>query len=77
MKYYFSKRKPRKCPKCGSNKVATILFGLPVYSEKLQQDMDSGKIVLGGCCISAHDPTWQCVDCGTGIHKENLREMLK
>ncbi len=77
MKYYYSKHKPRKCPKCGSNKVAAILFGLPVYSEKLQQDMDSGKIVLGGCCVTDHDPTWQCVDCGTGIYKENLREMLK
>ncbi len=76
MKYYFSKRKPRKCPKCGSNKVAAILFGLPVYSENLQQDMDSGKIVLGGCCISAHDPTWQCIDCGIEIYQSKLRGIL-
>lgn len=77
MNHYFSKRKPQKCPSCGSKKIAKILYGLPAFSEKLQKDMDEGKIVLGGCCITDEDPTWQCVECETQIHEECLRDVLK
>ena len=39
-----------KCPKCGSQKIAEIQFGLLRDSEELQKDMDAGKIV-GGAVI--------------------------
>jgi hypothetical protein len=69
-KRYSSEEQPEKCPGCGSEKVALILWGLPAYSDELQREMDAGKIVLGGCCVSADDPSWTCIDCGARIHKD-------
>ena len=71
---YEYKRKPRKCPKCDSKRIATILWGMPAYSKKLESDMQDGKIVLGGCCIEIGDPKWQCADCDTEFFKDNEDE---
>ncbi|MCQ2348423.1 MAG: hypothetical protein MJZ65_04460 [Paludibacteraceae bacterium] len=60
--------KPRKCPKCGG-KVARIFYGLPAYTEKLQADLDAGRVILGGCCRTEHDPTWQCTKCGQEFYQ--------
>ena len=65
------KRKPRKCPQCGSVKVATILRGMPTFSEKLMTDISEGKVVLGGCCITENDPSWQCNECHMQFFKTN------
>ncbi len=56
--------KPEKCPVCKSDNIAKILWGMPEYSKKLQKDMDSGRIFIGGCCISDNDPQWHCNECG-------------
>ena len=64
-----AKIKPKKCPSCGSEKVADILWGMPAFSRKLEKDLEDGKIVLGGCCVTDHDPEWQCVDCETRIFR--------
>ena len=53
-----------KCPHCGSRNTANILYGMPAFSEKFQKDLDNGKIVLGGCCITGFDPKKHCNDCG-------------
>lgn len=53
-----------ECPKCGSKDIAEILWGMPVYDEKLIHDLEEGRIVLGGCCITGEDPDWHCNDCG-------------
>ena len=68
-----------KCPYCGSKNTARILYGMPVFSDELQAKLDSGKLHLGGCCISgvrdsngsmiALDPERYCNDC----HKEFAR----
>jgi len=71
---YENIRKPRKCPKCGSTRIATILYGFPVHSIKLMDDIDSGKVALGGCCISDDDPVWECVDCETTIYKKGKKK---
>jgi len=42
------KRKPRKCPQCGSAKIADILYGHPAYLPELDKSLKEGKIVLGG-----------------------------
>ena len=42
------KRKPRKCPQCGSAKIADILYGLPIFSPELEKELKDGKIELGG-----------------------------
>ena len=46
-----------KCPNCGKGNPSKLLWGMPVYSEELQRDIDSGKIRLAGCCIIDDNPT--------------------
>ncbi len=55
--------KPKTCPKCGSAKVAAILYGLPVFNDDLERAIDAGEIALGGCCIMGDDPLWRCLEC--------------
>ena len=71
---YFAKRKPIKCPKCGSKKVARILWGKPAFSPELEKELEEQKIVLGGCCCSLHAPSWCCAECNTPIYRESLRD---
>jgi hypothetical protein len=66
---YKSAKKPDKCPECGSEKIANIMYGLPAFSPSLKEKIKDDKIVLGGCCITNDDPTWKCVDCNTLIYK--------
>jgi len=51
--------------------ISSVLYGMPAFSPKLQKDIDEGKIVLGGCCISLDNPSWECADC-----HEKFREIL-
>ena len=64
------KRKPRKCPQCGSSRIANILYGMPEFSPELDKSLKEGKIALGGCCISNDDPKWKCTECEVDIYKE-------
>ena len=64
------KRKPPKCPKCRSARIADILYGLPIFSPELEKELKDGKIELGGCCVTGDDPIWKCTECGTDIYKE-------
>ena len=57
------KRKPRKCPACGSKKIASIMYGMPFFSPELEKDLEDGRIVLGGCSIMDDDPKWECSEC--------------
>ena len=50
----------RKCPACGG-KVVPIVYGMP--GERLMQDADDGKVILGGCCILDFSPDRGCLDC--------------
>jgi len=65
------KSKPDKCPKCGSAKVANILYGMPIFNEKLERGLESGEVTLGGCCITDDDPLWLCTACD---HRWGKRE---
>ena len=53
--------RPSACPQCGSNRVVRIVYGLP--GPELMHKAQAGEVVLGGCCITANDPQWQCQDC--------------
>ncbi len=57
-------KRPGVCPECGGESIARYLWGLPARSEKLQRDIDEGRIVCGGCCVTGADPDWHCNDCG-------------
>ena len=59
-----NKKAQIKCPRCGSKDTARILYGMPAFSDELQEKMDAGKLVLGGCCITeinvnGRDVQWQ------------------
>ena len=53
----------RICPRCGSRETAPILWGMPAYTEKLQEQLNNKEILLGGCCITENDPTHHCFKC--------------
>ena len=57
------KMEKKSCPKCGSDDVATILWGLPIEDPELDKALEEKKIVLGGCVVSKNDPYWECNDC--------------
>jgi len=59
-----SKRKPRRCRSCGSLNVATIHYGYPKLSEKLIEDIEAQKVILGGCVNDDDSAAWRCSDCG-------------
>ena len=71
-RYEYS-RKPRKCPACKESTVATILWGMPAYSPDLENELEAGHIVLGGCCVSDDDPTWQCTSCNMEIFRKETK----
>ena len=56
--------KPARCLACGSANVATIVYGMIVDEDgSLEEQIDNGEIVRGGCCISPESSRWECNDC--------------
>jgi hypothetical protein len=49
------------CPKCGSDSVIPVIYGMPTYGTF--QRAKSGEFALGGCCLSDDSPKWQCQAC--------------
>ena len=70
---YESQHKPETCPRCGASKIADILYGMPAYSE-VKDDLDAGRLVLGGCCVSDDDPPWECTVCNTRVYRKEIKE---
>ena len=50
-----------KCPKCNSTNIVPILYGYP--NAKGIEDVEAGKMVLGGCLRRGNDPKHYCKDC--------------
>jgi DNA-directed RNA polymerase subunit RPC12/RpoP len=71
---------PAKCPKCESESIAYILYGLPDF-QSIEDDIDSGKVRLGGCTLTEDSPQWRCIDCshewGELLEIDELREIRK
>lgn len=63
-------RKPRKCPACGFSPVASIMYGMPASIDELEAELDSGRLVLGGCCVDFEDPAWHCTNCKLDIYRK-------
>lgn len=53
-----------RCPRCRRMRGAAILYGLPAFSAELEAALARGTIVIGGCCVTDHDPRWRCARCG-------------
>lgn len=61
-----SKHRPERCPVC-AGEVWTIVYGEPTY-EAYEKRFEN-KVVFRGCCITDHDPAWQCIECDALIYK--------
>jgi ribosomal protein L37AE/L43A len=54
-----------KCPRCGSRKNATLVYGLPAApSPEIRRDVALGHIHFAGCIVTFNDPRWSCNSCG-------------
>jgi transposase-like protein len=60
------------CPKCGSESVVSIIYGMPTY--ETFQRAKRGEFALGGCMISADSPEWQCQACHTSFGSRAERD---
>ncbi len=54
----------KKCPHCGAGEAAEILYGMPAYSEELEESLKNGEVFIGGCLITGDDPKYKCRSCG-------------
>lgn len=57
-----NKKAQIKCPYCGSTDTARYIYGYPAFSEEMQQKLDAGKWILGGCCIDGVEMNGQYVN---------------
>jgi len=57
----------KKCPKCGSSRVAMILRGMPAFDEEMERQLKNEELYLGGCCVSDCDPEYHCFACGKDV----------
>ena len=49
--------------KSESDNIARYQYCMPVMDPEMERDLDNGKVVLGGCCVTDDDPEWQCNEC--------------
>ncbi|MHB8894393.1 MAG: hypothetical protein ACYC99_04330 [Candidatus Geothermincolia bacterium] len=52
-----------RCPKCGSRKLARVVYGYP--RRPLRLYARTGRVVLAGCMVGSDSPTLCCRRCGT------------
>jgi hypothetical protein len=57
----------KKCPKCGSDKLARIVYGLPAFNKLLEKQLNHQELYLGGCCIPEAEPEYHCFSCGKDV----------
>ncbi|MBT3193249.1 MAG: hypothetical protein HN341_11905 [Verrucomicrobia bacterium] len=57
-------KKARKCPRCGAESIADIMYGMPDNTPELQEALKKGELSLGGCCVSDDSPRWECNEWG-------------
>lgn len=51
------------CPKCNSQNIALICYGLPLDQDKMKQEELSGKAIWRGCLVSRGYPIHCCNNC--------------
>lgn len=67
--------KPRTCPECGSNGCARIIYGFPVTTRKLLQQLRSDRVVLGGPVEDEYSPQWKCLNCGAELYDRRTKKL--
>ncbi len=68
---YVFEDKPQECPQCSYSQLTEILFGYIQYNEEQMRDVESEKILIGGCMIPEDPPDWCCLRCGTQFFPVN------
>ena len=59
-----SKEIPKKCPECGSERVATIYYGSAGEDPEIYEKMYTGEFYPGGCDVTGESPpAWHCNEC--------------
>ena len=53
---------PPTCPRCQSDEVVPIVYGMPAASE-LFEEPRAGRVALGGYVVFPEAPEWLCVAC--------------
>ena len=66
----------RVCPRCGSREIATILRGEPAYSNNLEADLETRRVVLGGCVVWDDQPDLGCAACGLEFRADGRPPVL-
>lgn len=61
---------PQRCPACGSERVAPIIYGYP--SAEAGAAAERGELVLGGCMVWFGAPQWECLACGARDSSEEM-----
>lgn len=51
------------CPNCNFANTCRIVYGMPDFTERLQRDLDAGRVSLGGCSVGDNAPNRHCNDC--------------
>ncbi len=51
----------RRCPYCGSARLARIIWGYPAFELLKERKED---YVFAGCGVPSNPPEWACRDCG-------------
>lgn len=65
-----------KCPKCGSENAAFILYGRQAFDDDLKYRLNKGYVTLGGCLIDKTDRRWKCNDCQSKFGNSILPSIL-
>ena len=63
--------KPESCPECGSRRIAAILYGLPVFTPKLEEQIETGRI---GCRYSIPTPVTEEEKALFNVNQTGLEE---
>jgi hypothetical protein len=53
--------KPERCPRCGSDRIVEIAYGLP--TAEAGEAAERGEFILGGCMVGPGSPEWGCAAC--------------
>lgn len=53
-----------RCPSCGSDRSANVLYGRVRITKQIREDLEAGRVVLGGCVLPSVTPQWHCLECG-------------
>lgn len=71
-----SRKKPETCPWCGSNRIAIVLAGMPVFIPELESELDRGAMAFGDRHQGHRDAAWQCTECGAQFDRDSSARSL-